>query len=119
MVLGTSLSSVLSLFLPLTGGILTRNLTHTSILATSVLATELSGSGTYILNLDNNNIIYNKPDLNLYALKSYVDSSLNIINNTPTTKQNLISVSSPLIKDVSNNITIDLSAYALKSYVDG
>jgi len=37
---------------------------------------------------------------------------LKIINNTLTIKQNLISVSSPLIKDVSNNITIDLSSYS-------
>ena len=48
-------------------------------------------------------------------MKFYVDGSLNIINST---KQNLISVSSPLIKDVNNNITIDLSAYAIKSDVD-
>ena len=86
--------------------------------ATNVSATELSGSGTNISNLDNNNIIHNKPDLNLYALKSYVDGSLNIINNTLTIKQNLISVSTPLIKDVSNNITIDLSAYTIKLNVD-
>ena len=41
----TPLSSVLSLFLPLTGGILTGNLTGTTISAISGLATELSGSG--------------------------------------------------------------------------
>ena len=40
---------------------------------------------------------------------------MNIIDST---KQNLISVSSPLIKDVNNNITIDLSAYAIKSDVN-
>ena len=78
----------------------------------------LAGSGENIFNLDYNKILYNKLNLNLYALKSYVDGSLNIINNTLTTKQNLISVSSPLVKDVNNNITIDLSAYAIKSDVD-
>jgi hypothetical protein len=40
-----------------------------------------------------------------------VDSSLNTIDSTLSNKQNIISVSTPLIKDVSNNITIDLSAY--------
>ena len=54
-----------------------------------------------------------------YPLKTYVDGSLNTINTALATKQNLISVSTPLIKDVSNNITIDLSAYPLKTYVDG
>ena len=109
---GTPLSSVLSLFLPLTGGILTGNLTGTTIAASYVSATNLAGSGTNISNLDYNNIVYNKPDLTIYAIKSDVDDSLNIINNTLTTKQNLISVSSPLIKDVNNNITIDLSSYS-------
>ena len=46
---GTPLSSVLSLFLPLTGGMLTGNLTGTTI-----SATELSGSGPNISNLDYN-----------------------------------------------------------------
>ena len=45
---GTPLSSVLSLFLPLTGGILTGNLTGTTISASYVSATNLSGSGTNI-----------------------------------------------------------------------
>ena len=78
----------------------------------------MSGSGTNILNLDYNNIVYNKPDLTINAIKSDVDDSLNEINNTLTTKQNLIYISSPWIKDVNNNITIDLSAYAIKSDVD-
>ena len=95
---GTSLSSVLSLFLSLTGGILTGNLTGTTIAATNVSTTKLSGSETNISNLDYNNMVGNKPDLTIYAIKSDVDESLNIIKNTPTTKQNLISVSYPLIK---------------------
>ena len=52
-------------------------------------------------------------------MKTYVDGSLNTINTTLSNKQNTITVSTPLIKDVSNNITIDLSAYPLKTYVDG
>ena len=44
-----------------------------------------------------------------------VVGSLNIINSTVL---NNLTVSSPLIKDVSNNITIDLSAYAIKLDVD-
>ena len=86
---GTPLSSVLSLFLPLTGGILTGNLTGTTISATNVSSSMFAGSGENIFNLDYNKILYNKPNLNLYALKSYVDGSLNIINST---KQNLISL---------------------------
>ena len=106
----------MSLLLPLTGGILTgKNLTGTTISASNVSASTFAGSGENIFNLDYNKILYNKPNLILFALKSYVDGSLNIINST---KQNLISVSTPLIKDVSNNITIDLSAYAIKSDVD-
>ncbi len=50
-------------------------------------------------------------DLSGYHVKSYVDGSLNTIYSTLATKQNIISVSTPLIKDVSNNVTIDLSAY--------
>ena len=42
----------------------------------------LAGSGENIFNLDYNKILYNKPNFNLYALKSYVDGSLNIINST-------------------------------------
>ena len=91
-----------------------RNLWLT-ISATNVSASTFAGSGENIFNLDYNKTLYNKPNSNLYALKSYVDGSLNIINST---KQNLISVSFPSIKDVSNNITIDLSAYAIESDVD-
>ena len=60
-------------------------------------------------NLHYNKILYNKPNLNLYALKSYVDGSLNIINSTLL---NDLTVSAPLNKDVSNNITINLSSYS-------
>ena len=79
---GTPLSSVLSLFLPLTGGILTGNLKGTTISATNVSASTFAGSGENIFNLDYNKILYNKPNINLYALKSFVDGSLNIINST-------------------------------------
>ena len=67
---GTSLSSVLSLFLPLTGGILTGNLTWTTISATNVSASNLTGSGENIFNPDYNKIRCNKPNLNLNFLKS-------------------------------------------------
>ena len=53
-----------------------------------------------------------------YLLSSTASSTyatISILN----TKQNTISVTSPLTKDANNNITIDLSAYPLKSYVDG
>ncbi len=62
--------------------------------------------------------ITNKPYLIVYAIESNVDSSLHTINSTLANKQNTISVSTPLIKDESNNITIDLSAYPSNSYVD-
>ncbi len=48
-----------------------------------------------------------------------VDSSLNAINTTLGTKQNTLTFTTPLKKDVSNNISIDLSGYPLKTYVDG
>ena len=57
--------------------------------------------------------------MSAYPLKTYVDGSLNTINSSLTTKQNTITTITPLKKDVSNNITIDLSAYPLKTYVDG
>jgi len=54
---------------------------------------------------------------NLYSKITDLSSNLNTKINT---KQNIISVVTPLIKnDISNNITIDLSAYPLKTYVDG
>ena len=100
------------------GGIGTATLTANQILignaATSILqsanlswnntsntlsATNFIGSGSGITNLDYGNISTNKPNLAIY--------------------QPLITVSTPLVKDVSNNITIDLSAYPLKTYVDG
>ena len=62
-------------YLKLSGGILTGNLS-----ASNISASEFTGSGTNIFNLNCNKILYNKPNLNLYALKSYVDGSLNIIN---------------------------------------
>jgi hypothetical protein len=40
-------------------------------------------------------------------------------NNLLATKQNTITAVTPLKKDVSNNISIDLSGYHVKSYVDG
>ena len=88
---------------------LTGSLTGTSISASYVSASEFTGSGTNIFNLDYNKILYNKPNLNLYALKSYVDGSLNIINSSLF---NNLTVSAPLNKDVSNNITINLSSYS-------
>ena len=55
-----------------------------------------------------NNILI---DLSAYPLKINVDTSLNHLQNT---KEDVINVSTPLIKNGSN-ITIDLSAYALKN----
>ena len=89
-------------------------------------STNLLGIGTSIRDLNYNNItinkptnfqsdwnstIINKPDLSSYAIKSNVDTSLNAITTTLGTKQNTLTFSTPLKKDVSNNITIDLSAY--------
>jgi hypothetical protein len=54
-------------------------------------------SGSGITNLNNNNITSNKPDLTLYPFKTYVDGSLNTINNTLNTKQSLITVNAPFI----------------------
>ncbi len=68
-----------------------------------------------IFQSDWNSAVINKPDLTVYAIKSNVDTSLNTINATLGTKQNTLTFSTPLIKDVSNNITIDLSAYPLKT----
>ena len=68
---------------------------------------------------DYSTTIVNKPDLSVYAIKSNVDSSLNTINATLLNKQNNFTVSTPLIKSLTENITIDLSAYPLKTYVDG
>jgi len=64
---------------------------------------------------DWNSTIINKPDLTVYPLKTYVDGSLNTINSTLATKQNTITAVTPLKKDVSNNISIDLSGYTLLS----
>ncbi len=79
-------------------------------------ATNFIGSGSGITNLDYNNILTNKPDLTLYAVKSNVDASLNSLN---TNKQNIFTCITPLIKnDISSNISIDLSSYPLKTNVD-
>ena len=53
---GTPISSVLSLFLPLTGGQLTGNLTGTSCSMSSVSASIFSGSGASLSNLNASNI---------------------------------------------------------------
>jgi hypothetical protein len=54
--------------------------------------------------------------LSAYVLNTNFDLSLNDISNN---KQNYFTCIEPLIKnDISNNITIDLSAYALNTYVD-
>jgi hypothetical protein len=37
-----------------------------------------------------NNILTNKPNLTVYAIKTNVDSSLNTINNTLSNKQNIL-----------------------------
>ena len=47
----------------------------------------------------------------MYTIKSNVDSSFNVIDDTLSTKQNITTVSTPLMKYVSNNKTIDISAY--------
>ena len=91
---GTPLSSVLSLFLPLTGGILTGNLTGTTIAASYVSATNVSGFGTNISNLDYNNFVYIRPDLTIYAIKSDVDLSLNSLN---TNKQDNLIFNNPVL----------------------
>ena len=64
---------------------------------------------------DWNSTIINKPDLTVYAIKSNVDTSLNTINSTLSNKQNTLTFTTPLIKDVSNNVTINLSSYLLSS----
>ena len=84
---------------------------------TSINYTNISNKPTNFQS-DWNSTIINKPDLNSYLLTSTANSTYATISNL-NTKQNIISVTTPLIKDVSNNITIDLSAYPLKSYVDG
>ena len=49
---GTPISSTLSLFLPLTGGILTGTLTGTTISATNMTASLFSGSGASLTNIN-------------------------------------------------------------------
>ena len=80
----------------------------------NITGVNLIGSGSGITNLNYSNIT-NPPNLNIYAL----DASLNALSNTVSTKQNIFTCVSPLIKnDISNNISIDLSAYPLKINVD-
>ena len=78
-------------------------------------STNLSGVGTNITALNYDNITLSKPNLSVYAIKSNVDSSLNMINTTLLNKQNTFTVSTPLIKSLTENVTIDLSAYPLKT----
>ncbi len=54
---GTPISSTLSLFLPLTGVLLSGPLTGTTISATNISATTFSGSGASLSNLNASNII--------------------------------------------------------------
>ena len=67
----------------------------------TLTSTNFIGSGSNISNLDYNNITFNKPNLNLYSLQTYVDGSLNTINNILTTKENILSFTSPLIRTPS------------------
>ncbi len=60
--------------------------------------------GTSITSLNYNNLTLIKPDSTLFAIKSNVDSSLNSLYTSLNTKQNTISISTPLIKDLSNII---------------
>jgi hypothetical protein len=93
------------------------NLTWNNI-SNTLSASNFVGSGSGITNLDYNKIATNKPDLSVYAIKSNVDTSLNSINTTLTTKEQILTFSTPLTR-TSNTIGIDLSAYPLKTYVDG
>jgi hypothetical protein len=75
--------------------------------------THLSGTGSNITAINYNNTSLNKP--NLTDLQTYVYGSLNTIYNTLSIKQNNLTFTTPSIKDVSNNVTIDLSASLLLS----
>ncbi len=55
---------------------------------------------------------HRKQLISAYPLKINVDTSLNNLQNT---KQDNLIFTSPLIKNVSNNVTIDLGAYALNN----
>jgi hypothetical protein len=50
------------------------------------------------------------------CFKPNFDTSFNHLNST---KRNNLTFTTPLNRDLSNNVTIDLSAYPLKTYVDG
>ena len=94
-------------------------------------STSLLGNGSNISSLNYNNLInkptnfqsdwattiINKPDLTGYLLSSTANSTYATISNL-NTKQNTLTFTTPLIKDVSNNTTIDLSNCALKTNVD-
>ncbi len=56
---------------------------------------------------------YTGVDLLGYPVKTHVLASLNTINSTVSMKQNKKTVSTSLINDASNSITIDRSAYHL------
>ena len=77
---------------------LTGNLTGTTISATNVSASTFAGSGENIFNLDYNKILYNKPNLNLYALKSYVDGSYSTTGNDP----NYLKLSGGILRNLTN-----------------
>jgi hypothetical protein len=71
-------------------------------------------AGGYVYSYDNFDVLGN---LNGKVMS---ENNTSLINKYATIinlnlKQDIINVSSPLIKDVSNNITIDLSSYALKN----
>ncbi len=53
--------------------------------------------------------------MSAYVLNTNFDLSFNDLQNK---KQDNLLFTSPLLKDISNNITIDLSAYPLKINVD-
>jgi hypothetical protein len=50
--------------------------------------------------------VIDKPNLNLYALQTYVDGSLNTINSTLATKENALTFTTPL-KRATNTKSIE------------
>jgi len=69
------------------------------------------------------NLVYNNEhfeditgiNTRVFNLKEPYKSLPSSLNNLQTTKQDNLLFTSPLLKDISNNVTIDLSAYALKN----
>jgi hypothetical protein len=59
---------------------------------------------------DWNSTVINKPDLSVYAIKNNVDSSLNTISNLLSTKEQILTFTTPLVKDVSNNVIFNESS---------